>query len=39
MGVYYSEPVSDIISATTATILFACNIRKMLSKEALAKIK
>lgn len=39
MGVYYSEPVSDILSATTATILFVCNIRKMLSKEALAKIK
>ncbi len=38
MGVYYSEPVSDILSATTASILFVCNIRKMLSKEALAKI-
>lgn len=38
MGVYYSEPVSDIISAATATVLFVCNIRKMLSKEALAKI-
>lgn len=39
MGVYYSEPVSDMISATTATVLFVCNIRKMLSKEALAKIR
>ncbi len=39
MGVYYSEPVSDIISATTATVLFLCNVRKMLSKEALAKIR
>lgn len=39
MGVYYSEPVSDILSATTATILFVCNIKKMLSKEALAKIR
>ena len=38
MGVYYSEPVSDIISATTASVLFCCNIRKMLSKEALEKI-
>ena len=38
MGVYYSEPISDILSATTATILFICNIKKMLSKEALAKI-
>ncbi|MCM1144535.1 MAG: MATE family efflux transporter [Blautia sp.] len=39
MGVYYSEPVSDILSAVTATILFLCNIKKMLSTEALAKIK
>ncbi|MCM1088397.1 MAG: MATE family efflux transporter [Muribaculaceae bacterium] len=39
MGVYYSEPVSDILSAVTATILFLCNIKKMLSAEALAKIK
>lgn len=38
MGVYYSEPISDILSASTATILFMCNIKKMLSKEALAKI-
>ncbi|MDD6812487.1 MAG: MATE family efflux transporter [Lachnospiraceae bacterium] len=38
MGVYYSEPVSDILSAVTATILFAGNIRKMLSEEALEKI-
>ncbi|MCM1386519.1 MAG: MATE family efflux transporter [Bacillus sp. (in: Bacteria)] len=38
MGVYYSEPVSDILSATTASVLFICNIKKMLSKEALAKI-
>lgn len=38
MGVYYSEPLSDILSATTASILFVCNIRKMLSKEALAKV-
>lgn len=39
MGVYYSEPVSDMLSAVTATILFLCNIKKMLSAEALAKIK
>jgi Na+-driven multidrug efflux pump len=39
MGVYYSEPISDILSATTATVLFVCNIKKILSKEALAKIK
>ena len=39
MGVYYSEPVSDIISATTATVLFVINIRKILSEEALQKIR
>ncbi len=39
MGVYYAEPVSDIISATTASVLFLCNIRKILSEEALAKIR
>lgn len=38
MGVYYSEPISDILSASTATVLFVCNIKKMLSKEALEKI-
>lgn len=30
MGVYYSEPVSDIISATTAAVLFLVNIKKIL---------
>ena len=39
MGVYYAEPVSDIISATMATALFLLNIRKILSKETLAKIR
>lgn len=39
MGVYYAEPVSDIISATTATVLFMCNIKKILSEESLAKIR
>ena len=39
MGVYYAEPVSDIISATTASVLFLINIRKILSTEALAKIR
>lgn len=38
-GVYYSEPVSDIISAATATVLFMINIRKILSEEALQKIR
>lgn len=39
MGVYYAEPVSDIISAVTATILFVLNIKKILSKESLEKIQ
>lgn len=39
MGVYYAEPISDAISATTATILFMLNIKKVLSEDALAKIK
>ncbi len=39
MGIYYAEPVSDIASATTATILFLINIRKILSKESLDKIQ
>ena len=38
MGFYYAEPVSDIISAATACILFALNIKKILSKEYLARI-
>lgn len=38
MGVYVAEPVSDIISATTATALFVFNIKKILSEEALQKI-
>lgn len=39
MGVYYAEPISDVLSATTASILFLLNIRKILSVEALQKIK
>lgn len=39
MGVYWAEPVSDFISATTATILFMIHIKKILSAESLAKIK
>jgi Na+-driven multidrug efflux pump len=30
MGVYYAEPISDIISALTATTLFLINIPKIL---------
>lgn len=39
MGVYYAEPVSDILSVTTAATLFLINRNRMLSEEALAKIK
>lgn len=39
MGVYYAEPVSDALSAATASVLFLCNIRKILSQEALEKIR
>lgn len=38
MGVYWAEPVSDIISATMASLLFLFNIKKILSEESLAKI-
>lgn len=38
MGIYYAEPVSDILSATTAAVLFLTHIKKILSKEALQKI-
>ena len=38
MGVYYSEPVADILSVLTASTLFLLNIRKILSKEMLAKV-
>lgn len=38
MGVYYAEPISDVISAATATTLFLLNIKKILSVEALEKI-
>lgn len=38
MGIYYAEPVSDIISALAATVLFLVNIKKIVSREALQKI-
>lgn len=38
-GIYFAEPISDILSATIATLLFVFNIRKILSKESLEKIK
>lgn len=39
MGIYYAEPISDILSAVTATVLFALNINKILSQETLNKIR
>ncbi|MCC8150494.1 MAG: MATE family efflux transporter [Lachnospiraceae bacterium] len=38
MGVCYAEPVSDLLSAATASVLFLVNIRKILSEETLDKI-
>lgn len=35
MGIYYAEPVSDILSATVATILFLTHIKKIVSRETL----
>lgn len=39
MGVYYAEPVSDVLSAAAATVLFLMNIRKILSEETLERIR
>jgi putative MATE family efflux protein len=33
MGVYYSEPISDALSALTATVLFLVNIRRILRED------
>lgn len=38
MGIYYAEPVSDVVSAVTAAVLFLTHIKKILSREALQKI-
>lgn len=39
MGIYYSEPISDIISASTAGILFLRVRKKIVSRDALEKVK
>ena len=39
MGIYYAEPISDVLSATMAAVLFLLNIKKIVSKETLQKIK
>ena len=33
MGVYYAEPVSDILSVSTAAVLFTITVRRLLSKK------
>lgn len=38
MGIYYSEPAADFISATTATILFLINFKKFLSRDVMERI-
>lgn len=38
-GIYLAEPISDFTSATVATVLFLVNIKKILTKETLDKIK
>ena len=38
MGIYYAEPVSDFISAATATTFFLVNIKKIVSRETLENI-
>ncbi|MBP3361518.1 MAG: MATE family efflux transporter [Clostridia bacterium] len=38
-GVYMAEPISDFTSATAAMILFFANIKKILTEDALDKIK
>ena len=39
MGIYYAEPVSDVISAAAASILFLMNIKKIVSMETLRNMK
>lgn len=38
MGIYYSEPIADLTSATTAIILLAVTFRKIISPDALKKL-
>ena len=37
-GIYYAEPISDILSVVTACTLYLTRINKILSKESLEKI-
>ncbi len=38
MGIYYAEPISDITAATTATILFLCVRKRIVSEDALKRL-
>ena len=38
-GIYYAEPISDVLSAAVATLLFIFQIKKILSKESLERIQ
>lgn len=38
MGIYYAEPISDIIAASTAGIVFLLTKRRILSQESLKKL-
>jgi len=38
MGIYYAEPISDILSATVASVLFFTHIKKIVSRETLENI-
>lgn len=38
LGIYYAEPISDIISASTAGALFLIKKKKILSRESLDKL-
>ena len=33
MGVYYAEPIADIVSVTVTTIIFLCSYKKIMKKE------
>ena len=39
MSIYYAEPISDIVSATTSGLIFFFCRKRMLSEEALSRIR
>ena len=38
IGIYYSEPISDITAALTAAIIFLCVRNRIVSEDALKKL-